>query len=210
MSKEAEANKEMDAAVKGVEDFLKAATDKASDAKSGANKGDANAAAAAAKAAIDEAKGAWDQYRAVKNVYRKWVGQFDESDAVSEDLESMVFIAFGFALDAQNKADSATLESLRAQNTPASVMDQAKAVAKLRKESRKEFLKAAEDFAKAEDALDMGDDSAAKAKHSKAKQSGFDHVANARQKKKQAEDLEGKPATFHHFVNPDDHMPATQ
>jgi hypothetical protein len=203
------ATQEMNTAVKGAEDQSKAANSAAADAAAEAHAGNAPKAAADAAAAQSAADGAWDQYRAAKGVYNDKKALFPESGLIQDELRSQVLLAYQRALEAQDDADRAKLDSVRASRAPKAVIDVGKDVLRKRRDARKKFLEAATEADAAEGLRDKasrrraaGDGGEAKRltkKASNASQRETDARAKARQLRTEAQDLDGAPATFHLF-----------
>jgi hypothetical protein len=211
------AKNEMADALKGSEDQNRAANTAAADAARDLRAGNGAQAALDADAAQKAADGALDQYRAVQLIYKNKKHLFAESGPDQEALEAEVLRAYELALQAQDDADRAKLDSLKAQGTPKAVTDVAEDVLTKRKAARKKFLEADREAAAAEGFADeasrerkKGGTPTDKAKHEEeaqrlekkagdAAQRKFSATADARQLEHEARDLEGSPPTFAPF-----------
>jgi len=211
---QAAATQEMADALKGSETQNLAASSAAADAAADARASDGAKSIRDAAAAQKAADGAFDQYRAAKMIYDTKKHLFTESGSEQEALESEVLRAYQLALEAQDDADQAKVDSLIAQGAPKAVINTAGDVLKKRKAARKKYLEAK----KEEDDAEQFDDEASRElkkggtpsdkaaqeeeakrlrkKSSDATQRKFNATSEARQLEREARDLEGKPPTF--------------
>jgi hypothetical protein len=211
------ATQEIDKQAQETEKQVLAATDAASDTVADLRAGNAAKTAADAAKAQTAADAAYKAYQKAKQTYELKKHLFEESGSDQEELEAKVLFAYKLALDAQNEADRAKLNSYEASGAAKAAVNVAALVVKKRKEARQKFLKDAEEGAAEEQFLDEAsrerkkggtpeDKARQEAEAQKLKKKADDAGqrkltarAEGRQLEREANDLEGNPRIFEKF-----------